>query len=500
MYIYRYKGKKVSSKQIFNEDKDSDESQDAEEDEESVNSEFDDEDQEEKKNGRRKKYSESISEDTDGDSADDNNSNEGTDEDADEDADEDVDEDANEDTDEDGEEDFDDMDDDIDLSNPLRRDRGSQKDIKTMTTTNVRGEIEKGNCVREQLKLWENLLEMRIKVQKCLITSNKMPQFDVYKNYESNSELKKNYKVAKSKLGSLLNNLLELQNNLLSNFPETKGILNKGKKRKLSAENELEKDEDDSMNEEIPSDSEDEINSNAEGEEKEQEELEEGSEDEDERHPAKKLKLSEFENVLARNHKAYSGYRDSVIQKWNDKTRIASGVISKGPNQPVLKQIEYVMGSKEKVIKKTQLKRSEYDIIGKSAGLTEEKQDRREQEYDGEIYDDDDFYHQLLRELIEYKSSDITDPIQLSKQWIKLQSMRTKMKRKIDTRATKGRRIRYNVHQKLVNFMGPISVNDSWTDHAKDELYSSIFGKSKSSKKQDSRPKEEVNKAEATPV
>ena len=36
-------------------------------------------------------------------------------------------------------------------------------------------------------------------------------------------------------------------------------------------------------------------------------------------------------------------------------------------------------------------------------------------EYDPEIFDDSDFYHQLLRELIERRSSDITDPVQLGR-------------------------------------------------------------------------------------
>jgi protein AATF/BFR2 len=49
------------------------------------------------------------------------------------------------------------------------------------------------------------------------------------------------------------------------------------------------------------------------------------------------------------------------------------------------------------------------------------------------------------------------------------------MKRKIDTRATKGRKIRYAVHSKLVNYMAPVSQN-LCTEEAKTELYNSLFG------------------------
>lgn len=49
------------------------------------------------------------------------------------------------------------------------------------------------------------------------------------------------------------------------------------------------------------------------------------------------------------------------------------------------------------------------------------------------------------------------------------------MKRKIDTRCTKGRKIKFDVHPKLVNFMAPVT-NYQLTDTAINELYNSIFG------------------------
>ena len=36
-------------------------------------------------------------------------------------------------------------------------------------------------------------------------------------------------------------------------------------------------------------------------------------------------------------------------------------------------------------------------------------------DYDAEVFDDDDFYHQMLRELIEKKTSDVNDPVALSR-------------------------------------------------------------------------------------
>lgn len=83
-----------------------------------------------------------------------------------------------------------------------------------------------------------------------------------------------------------------------------------------------------------------------------------------------------------------------------------------------------------------------------------------------EIFDDDDFYHHLLREVIERKTQDISDPLEVSRHWIEIQKLRTKIKRKIDTKASKGRRIRYDVIPKLVSFMTPHD-GSTFSDQAK---------------------------------
>ena len=44
-----------------------------------------------------------------------------------------------------------------------------------------------------------------------------------------------------------------------------------------------------------------------------------------------------------------------------------------------------------------------------------ESQSASVNQYDTEIFDDDDFYHHLLRELIERKSADLNDPVAITK-------------------------------------------------------------------------------------
>lgn len=362
----------------------------------------------------------------------------------------------------------------MDIDNPHYKQKDSA--IKTMSETDIRIEIEKGNCVRNQLKLWESFLEMRIKLQKCVVVSNQMPQYDTHKEFKSDMDFMKKINETKTNLTLIMENMLQLKDLLLKQYPETRNLYDVTK-RKIDRNKVKNVNMDDSMDEEMPFDIEDELENET------QSSIDENIEAVEESIPHKRLRYNDYNKVLQKDHDLYKEYRNSVIKKWNDKTWIATGSLNKGSGHTTLKQIEFAMSDMSKLQKRTQRKRSEYNVVGKSLS-NEDNDGRRIQEYDAEIYDDDDFYHQLLRDLIEYKSSNVTDPIQLSKQWIQLQNMRKKMKRKIDTRATKGRRVRYNVHNKLVNFMAPIMVYDTWTDNAKNELYNSLFGKIKLTEKQ----------------
>lgn len=361
----------------------------------------------------------------------------------------------------------------MDIDDPCYKREDST--VKTISETNVRIEMEKGNCIRNQLKLWESFLEMRIKLQKCVVISNQMPQHDTCKEFKSDADFVRKVDETKTNLTLIMENMLQLKDLLLKQYSETRNLYD-AKKRKIDRNKDENVNTGESMNEETTFDTEREL------ENENQLSTNGGIEAVEESIPQKCLRYNDYNKILQKDHDLYREYRNSVIKKWNDKTWIATGSLNKGSGQTTLKQIEFATSDMSKLRKRTRRKRSEYNVVGKSLS-NEDNDGRRIQEYDVEIYDDDDFYHQLLRDLIEYKSSNMTDPIQLSKQWIQLQNMRKKMKKKIDTRATKGRRVRYGVHNKLVNFMAPITVYDTWTDNAKNELYNSLFGKIKLTEK-----------------
>ncbi|KAK5945897.1 rRNA-processing protein bfr2 [Knufia obscura] len=96
-------------------------------------------------------------------------------------------------------------------------------------------------------------------------------------------------------------------------------------------------------------------------------------------------------------------------------------------------------------------------------------------------YDDSMFYQSLLRDLITARSAASANDISTSMLPPKLHVSGNKQnKRTIDTKASKGRKIRYTVHDKLQNFMA--SEGDTgrdtamWTERGKNEFFGSLFG------------------------
>ena len=104
------------------------------------------------------------------------------------------------------------------------------------------------------------------------------------------------------------------------------------------------------------------------------------------------------------------------------------------------------------------------------------------------IYDDTVFYHALLRDLVEQRMAathgGIADnlhlqlPAQLSINPV-TGMRKDKVKRAVDTKASKGRKMRYTVHEKLQDFMVP-EDRGSWGDKARTEFFASLLGQSTS--------------------
>lgn len=340
--------------------------------------------------------------------------------------------------------------------------------VRTFSKEKIDEEVEKGKAVKNQLALWDQLLEGRIKIQKALATANQLPQPQTLPEFrrrgggEVAGALKNTHKALKA----LQRSLLELHDQLLCQNADTRPIA-VGKTGAQGEDEEINSDED----EEAPA-------------------QEAGA-------PKRKLEMAEYPDFMAKRFAAFEPYRNATLQKWHDKTRLTMGKSSKGFgafDRNILTQVEQVLMDKERLVRRTQTRRSEYRVLGKkeasalasetvpAEGEAAEHQLRANthlKDVDADIFDDDDFYHQLLRELIERRTNaaDPNDQVAMGKQWLAIQKLRSKIKKKVDTKASKGRKVRFHIHSKLMNFMAPVDQS-SVSDEARSELYRGLFGQS----------------------
>ncbi|KAB1225080.1 Protein bfr2 [Morella rubra] len=87
---------------------------------------------------------------------------------------------------------------------------------------------------------------------------------------------------------------------------------------------------------------------------------------------------------------------------------------------------------------------------------------------DPELLDDSEFYQQLLKEFFE-----TIDPSSSDSAVYALKRSQTKKRKVVDRRASKSRKIRYHVHEKIVNFMAPLPMD---LPPIAPKLFENLFG------------------------
>ncbi|XP_059721684.1 protein AATF isoform X6 [Haemorhous mexicanus] len=249
-------------------------------------------------------------------------------------------------------------------------------------------EVEKGKAVRNQLALWDQLMEGRIKMQKVLLTANRLPQPDTYPRFRKEGGQDFDHAVENccKALEALLKVLVELQDELLYQYPGTRHLVD-GKQAKTESEDEILSSSD--------------------------EEPVEKAQEKRRRLPKRKLRFEEYPEFIAKRYRDFRSYRNSTLQKWHDKTKLATGKMGKGfgaLERSVLAQIEHVLLDRERLLRRTQTRRSLYTVLGKqeqpapapppgpatSEVLPPSDSNRHLKDIDEEIFDDDDFYHQAV--------------------------------------------------------------------------------------------------------
>jgi len=129
--------------------------------------------------------------------------------------------------------------------------------------------------------------------------------------------------------------------------------------------------------------------------------------------------------------------------------------------------IDETLADHEKLLARTQISRGKKGRIGVSQEENVDMPDTA----DPDIFDDTDFYQKMLRDIIDARGGGNG-----GEDWMVSQKQK-KAKKKVDTKASKGRKLRYEVHEKLQNFMVPVPVPGAWHDEQIDELFTSLLGK-----------------------
>lgn len=216
----------------------------------------------------------------------------------------------------------------------------------------------------------------------------------------------------------------------------------------------------------------------------------------------KKRSLVDYLDATLKQDSILDKYRSSVLTKWSSKIYNASGstAISAGKfksiNQSAEQQVINNLSDMDRLVKRTKLNRRQVKPLGYDYYL-EQHNDKPEQEASmsqdqdipneipaslngvalselSNIFDDEDFYRVLLNDLVDKKiqSSDPASGLTIS---LRSVQQAQKFKKNIDTKASKGRKLRYHVQEQIANFEAPRG-NWKWDDNQIDEFFASLLG------------------------
>ena len=309
----------------------------------------------------------------------------------------------------------------------------------------------KGFAVQQQHKTYEKLIDVRIKFQKAVGAANKLPidsaSFDKYKSDES-AELLKD---TKGQLYELLKSLFKLRSQLDNNNQSNNNNSN-NKATDIKA--------------------------------------------------PKKRTFLEYAKTTANADKKLQADRSSILNKWSMKVQNSSGGTAinankfKAINQSFEQQVQNNLSDMERLVKRTRLNRRQIMPIGYTPSLDLETSQsngtRPDANLDDDsiipeeplrkksqgqeipyIFDDEDFYRVLLNDLVDRKvqTADPTSNITI----VRSAQRANKLLNNVDTKASKGRKLRFHVQEQIANFETSTG-GWKWNDDQIDEFFASLLG------------------------
>lgn len=302
----------------------------------------------------------------------------------------------------------------------------SSKNLASSLFTAAASDAKKGLAVKQQYETFDKLLDLRIKLQKPLTAADNLPQ-DPSLVASSEIELIKSTEEAALKL---FNDLIALRTKFFDNTT-TQSSQSEGrapKRRKLSTP--------------LPA------------------------------------TLSTPSSTLATTvhdlHEYAVPQRRAILQKWSVKTRPISAapapsrlLQNNSSSSPSISDLlRHLDASVLSLASSLNLPHSSPSSPSSSASFPR--------------YDDTPFYQSLLRDLVAHRSSldptlNASHSIPVLPTKLHLSGNRGK-KKDVDTKASKGRKVRYTVHEKLLNWMPSGDERGTWGEDGRREFFASLLG------------------------
>ncbi|KAK2590146.1 rRNA-processing protein bfr2 [Conoideocrella luteorostrata] len=277
-----------------------------------------------------------------------------------------------------------------------------------MSALSNRSDVDKGIAIQKQRKIYDGLLNLRIRLQKALVATNSFPTIESEADVESEP-----YEAAEEAAIKLLNTISSLRENFSAQEKT-------GEKRK--------------------------------------------------RVLAVSMSDEDIWEQLQQEDRAAVGFRDERLEKWSKKVQSVNMV---RPNRLSQQSKTLVDALKEQLITPNNrlLRRTK---VPRSCAPAQVAKKLTEDEY---IYDDADFYQLLLKELVDQRTVDGSGNETIAVPTVMVSATKeAKMRKQVDRKASKGRKMRFTVHEKLQNFMAP-EDRRSWELGAIDRFFGTLFGR-----------------------
>lgn len=322
------------------------------------------------------------------------------------------------------------------------------KSVATTLATSQRADAQKGAAVKQQRQAFDSLLNSRIRLQNGLVALNTLPTIS-----ESDQDPSKSVHAAATSAESAARTLWSSLDSLRCALATAKT----GQKRKR---------------------------------------------------PAPTASLPDLWTHMTSLDADATPQRRATLAKWSEKTQSGATKAAKsstsklyghkGGETTLLDVLDTQLADPERLVRKSRVPRSGAPVQAREYAAA-----RRAHLHDtvdgdttnsngtggiaADIFDDADFYSALLKELLTQRQATHQTPAQptsttsaaappdLESEYRAAASKSAAAKKVVDTRASKGRKMRYTVHEKLLNFMVP-EVRGAWGERQAGELFAGLFG------------------------